>query len=327
MDNRPKHHTKTGFQNHPFVETAAPKGMTFYLRRFWGSITTPVIPEGHVLPAKESIQLLNSIEGDRISWLGHATFLMRASDVTILTDPFLTEYASPVSWAGPRRFVEPGITLENLPQIDVVVVSHSHFDHLDDETVRSLKNKENIHVVVPLGLKSFFVERGYEKVSELDWGEAVTVKGIKITSHPAVHDSARSISDHNKTLWSSWVIESPQKRVFFAGDTGYSKSIFRRIGEKHGSFDYAIVPIGAYEPRELMWMSHVTPQEAVFIGNDLRANTLIASHWGSVSSLSDEPLFDPPKHLKQSGVENGFNESDLWIMKVGETRPLLNKIP
>ena len=141
---------------------------------------------------------------------------------SILTDPFLTEFASPVSWAGPRRFVKPGITLENLPQINIVVVSHSHYDHLDDETISSLKNKEKIHVVVPLGLKSFFVERGYEKVTELDWGESVAIEHIKITSHPAVHDSARSTSEHNKTLWSSWVIESPEKRFLFVGDSGYS---------------------------------------------------------------------------------------------------------
>jgi len=326
LENKPKHHTETGFQNHPFVETAAPKGIAFYLRRFWGSIFTPDIPDGHALSEKESIQLLNSIEGDRISWLGHATFLLRASEVTILTDPFLTEFASPVSWAGPRRFVSPGITLENLPQIDVVIVSHSHYDHLDDETIRSLKNKEKIHVVVPLGLKSFFVERGYEMVTELDWGESVSIQSVKITSHSAVHDSARSTSDHNHTLWSSWAIKSSERSIFFVGDSGYSKSVYSRIGELYGSFDYAIVPIGAYEPRELMWMSHTTPEEAVSLGLDVRANRLIASHWGTVSSLSDEPLFEPPEGFKKSGADNGFNERDLWIMKVGETRSLVNEI-
>ncbi len=123
------------------------------------------------------------------------------------------------------------------------------------------------------------------------------------------------------------MIESPERRVFFVGDTGYSKSIYSRIGEKYGSFDYAIVPIGAYEPRKLMWMSHVTPEEAVSIGSDVRANTLIASHWGTVSSLSDEPPFEPPKRFKKSGADNGFYERDLWIMKVGETRSLVNEIP
>jgi len=327
MENLPTHHTETGFQNNPFVETASPKGFLFYIRRFWGSVFTPEIPDGHALSEEESVLLLNSVEGDKISWLGHASFLLKTSEVMILTDPFLTEFASPVSWAGPRRFVGPGITIKNLPQIDVVLVSHNHYDHLDDETIRSLEQKEKIHVVVPLGLKSFFVERGYEMVTELDWGESVTIERIKITSHPAVHDSARSIADHNQTLWSSWAIESPERRVFFVGDTGYSKSVYTRIGEKYGSFDYAIVPIGAYEPRKLMWMSHVTPEEAVSIGSDVRANKLIASHWGTVSSLSDEPPFEPPTRFKKSGTDNGFHEQDLWIMKVGETRSLLNEIP
>ncbi len=181
MADKPKHHTETGFQNHPFVETTAPKGFFFYVRRIWGSVFTPEIPHGHTLPEAESLRLLDSVKGDRISWLGHATFLINASEVTILTDPFLTEFASPVSWAGPRRIVEPGISLENLPQIDIVIVSHNHYDHLDDETISSLKNRGEINVVVPLGLKPFFVERGYRKVTELDWGETVTVENIKIT--------------------------------------------------------------------------------------------------------------------------------------------------
>jgi len=327
MGNKLKHHTETGFQNHPFVETDVPKGILFYMRRFWYSVFTPDVPDGHALPEEESLQLLNSIEGDKISWLGHASFLLQTSEITILTDPFLTEFASPVSWAGPRRFVEPGISLENLPQIDILIVSHNHYDHLDDKTVRNLGNKDKIIVVVPLGVKSFFTERGYKNVTELDWGESIIVESIKITSHPAVHNSARSTSDHNQTLWSSWSFDSPERKIFFIGDTGYSDTVYKSIGKKYGSFDYAIIPIGAYEPRKLMWMSHVTPEEAVSIGEDVRANILIASHWGTVSSLSDEPPFEPPERFKKSGVENGFYEKDLWIMKVGETRPLLNQSP
>jgi len=322
VKNKPKHYTTTGFQNHPFVETAAPKGILFYIRRFWGSVFTPDIPDGHALSDLESTQLLNSIEGDRITWLGHASFLIKTSEVTILTDPFLTEFASPVSWAGPRRIVDPGIHLDKLPPIDIVIVSHNHYDHLDDETVSSLKNKEKIQVVVPLGLGSFFNERGFNKVTELDWGESKTVGSIKLTSLPSVHDSARSTNDHNRTLWASWAFEGPNNKFIFIGDTGYSETIFKNIGKKYNSFDYAILPIGAYEPRELMWMSHVTPEEAVVIGKEVHAKTLIASHWGTVSSLSDEPPWEPPKRFKNSGFDNGFSNKTLWVMKVGETRPL-----
>jgi len=306
MGNKPSHHTISGFQNHPFVETAASKGVLFYLRRFWGSIFTPDIPDGHALPETESVELLNAIKGDSITWLGHASFLIKISGITILTDPFLTEFASPVSWAGPRRFVDPGIPLDKLPPVDIVVVSHNHYDHLDDETVSNLTNKERIHVVVPLGLKPFFVERGYSNISELDWGQSVIVDGMELGALPAVHDSARSIDDRGQTLWASWAIESSGKRILFIGDTGYSDTVFNRIGEQYGLFDYAILPIGAYEPRKLMWMSHVTPEEAVAIGNDVHAKTLIVSHWGTVSSLSDEPPWEPPKRFRKAGSGGGF---------------------
>ncbi|MFQ3176525.1 MAG: N-acyl-phosphatidylethanolamine-hydrolyzing phospholipase D [Psychromonas sp.] len=322
MGTKPEHHTETGFQNHPFVETAAPKGILFYLRRFWGSIFTPSIPEGHSLSEQESVHLLNSIEGDRISWLGHATFLINISGKTILTDPFLSKFASPVSWAGPGRYVNPGISLENLPPIDIVIISHSHYDHLDDQTISSLKNKNGIKVVVPLGLSSFFAERGYKNITELDWWDSVIVGGIKLTSLPAVHDSARSTSDHNQTLWSSWAIESGESNLLFVGDSGYSNEIYSTIGKKFKSFDYAILPIGAYEPRKLMKMSHVTPEEAVLIGVDVKAKTLVASHWGTVSSLSDEPPFEPPIRFRKSALENGFLKNNLWIMKVGETKSM-----
>lgn len=322
LDNKPEHHTISGYQNHPFVETAAPKGIFFYMRRAWDSLFVPAIPDGHQLTELESIQLLNSIDTDRVTWLGHASFLIKTSGVTILTDPFLSKFASPVSWAGPKRFVDLPIPINKLPPINIVLVSHNHYDHLDDKTVRQLEKKNDIHVVVPLGLKPFFTERGYSEVTELDWGQSVSIEGVEITAEPSVHDSARSTSDRNKTLWASWVIESLENRILFIGDTAYSDTIFNLIGDKYGSFDFAILPIGAYEPRRLLWMSHTTPEEAVSIGKDVRAKTLIASHWGTLSSLSDEPMLEPPVRFKRAGSDSGFSDNDLWIMKVGETRPI-----
>lgn len=322
LDNKPEHHTISGYQNHPFVETAAPKGISFYMRRAWDSLFVPDIPDKHQLTELESIQLLNSIDSDRVTWLGHASFLITTSGMTVLTDPFLSKFASPVSWAGPKRFVDLPIPINKLPPINIVLVSHNHYDHLDDKTVRQLENKNDIHVVVPLGLKPFFTERGYSKVTELDWGQSVTIEGVEITAEPSVHDSARSTSDRNKTLWASWVIESFENRILFIGDTAYSDTIFNLLGDKYGSFNFAILPIGAYEPRELLWMSHTTPEEAVSIGKDVRAKTLIASHWGTLSSLSDEPMFEPPVRFKKAGHDSGFSDKDLWTMKVGETRSI-----
>jgi N-acyl-phosphatidylethanolamine-hydrolysing phospholipase D len=323
VGDKPKHHTVNGFQNNPYVETAAPKGILFYIRRAWGSVFIPDIPKGHKLSEKKSIKLLNSFKSDRLTWLGHASFLIKTANVTILTDPFLSKFASPVSWAGPKRFVDSPISINQLPSIDIVVISHNHYDHLDDKTIRRLKNKDKIHVVVPLGIKSFFTSRGYNKVTELDWGQSVSIKGIELTAQPSVHDSARSTSDHNGTLWASWVIESIQKRILFIGDTGYSQTLFKKIGDKYNSFDYAILPIGAYEPRKLLRMSHVSPEEAVSIGIDVRAKTLVASHWGTISSLSDEPAFEPPIRFKTSGHSRGFSDKALWVMKVGETKSIL----
>jgi len=322
LDHKPKHHTATGFQNYPFVETASSKGFLFYLRRFWGSVFVPDIPKGHALSEDVSLDLLKSYKKSRITWLGHASFLIKTANVTILTDPFLTEFASPVSWAGPRRLVDSSIPIEKLPQIDIILISHNHYDHLDEKTIHRIANKNQIRVVVPLGVGDFFREQGYILVTELDWGESITVKNTAITSHSAVHDSARTTNDHNKTLWASWSIDNGESRIFFIGDSGYSQSLFKKIGKQYGSLDYAILPIGAYEPRELMWMSHFTPEEAIKVGLELNAKTLIASHWGTVSSLSDEPIWEPPKRFLNEGLSRGYKEDSLWIMKIGETRPL-----
>jgi L-ascorbate metabolism protein UlaG (beta-lactamase superfamily) len=214
--------------------------------------------------------------------------------------------------------------LDSLPPIDIVIVSHSHYDHLDDTTVRRLRDKDRIHVVVPLGLKSFFTERGYNNVTELDWFDSISIGEIVLTALPAVHDSARNTSDHNRTLWASWAIVSPSNKILFIGDTGYSETIFKQIGKQFGPFHYAILPIGAYEPRKLMWMSHLTPEEAVTVGNEVRADTIIASHWGTIN-LSDEPPWEPPKRFTKSGLENGYTMETQWILKIGETRPLTGK--
>jgi L-ascorbate metabolism protein UlaG (beta-lactamase superfamily) len=322
MRNESDHHTSKGFQNYPYVETDAPKGAFFYLRRVWSSIFLPDVPGNHVVSEAEAIRHFNSLDNNKIIWLGHASFIIEISGKTILTDPFLSEYASPVSWAGPRRFVPPGISIENLPSINIIIVSHNHFDHLDDKTIRGIKEKEKIHIIVPLGLKDFFLERGYTMISELDWKESISFDDLEITALPSVHNSGRSTDDKNQTLWAAWTINSMAGNILFVGDTGYSETIFKNISHQWGQFDYAILPIGAYEPREVMWMSHITPEEAVTIGKEVMANILIASHWGTIN-LSDEPPFEPPQRFKEAGEKNGFLEESLWIMKIGETRELI----
>lgn len=238
-----------------------------------------------------------------------------------LTDPFLTRFASPLPWGGPQRMLPPGISLDKLPPIDIIIVSHNHLDHLDDETIRQLPNKKTIQVVVPLGLKAFFEEREYVNIFELDWHDDIEIDGLDVSSVPANHYSGRGLGDKNETLWSSWVIAGSEKKLLFVGDSAYSDTIFKRIGEKHGPFQYAIVPIGAYEPREVMVSHHVNPEEAVKAGREVGAEILIASHWGTIN-LSDEPPWEPPERFKKAGIDSGMAEKNIWVIKIGETRPL-----
>lgn len=319
----PEHHTENGFRNFSKEKKVKGLGPAFYLRRIWHSIFLHDVPKEHYLPHTKAIQLRNSIPGDGITWLGHATFLIKISGKTILTDPFLTDFASPVSFGGPQRMLSPGIPLDQLPPIDFIIVSHNHYDHLDDKTIQKLQNKDKIQVLVPLGIKPFFTERGYTRVTELNWHNDITINNIKFISVPAVHNSGRSLNDKNKTLWSSWAIFGPDKKVYFGGDSAYSERVYKDIGNKYGPFDYAVVPIGAYEPRLRMKTHHMNPEEAVKAGMDLKATTLIASHWGTIN-LSDEPPWEPPELFLKAGFDGGFMENNLWIMKIGETRPVLD---
>ncbi|MCK4716948.1 MAG: MBL fold metallo-hydrolase [Candidatus Marinimicrobia bacterium] len=323
VEGKPGHHMTEGFRNYPLIPGPSSSGnLSFLLRRFRGALFFPEVPPGHSMPEEKAIVQLNSLKKENsLTWLGHSTFLIRLNGKTILTDPFLTERASPITWAGPKRFIPPGISIKKLPAIDIIIVSHNHYDHLDEKTIESLHGKENIHIVVPLGLKTFFTQRGYPNVKELDWGENTWVDGIQMTSLPAVHFSGRGIGDWNKTLWCSWAIISSSGKYYFAGDTAYSYTIFRDIREKYKSFNFAIVPIGAYEPPEIMKTVHTTPEEAIRIGQDIRAKVMVASHWGTIE-LSDEPHWEPPRRFKKHAAKVGIPQEQIWVMKIGETRIL-----
>ena len=325
VEGKPKHHTQNGFRNYPVIPDPPPVGAAFYFRRVLDSFFLPDVPDDHYLPVKDAIRLFKQLNGQNsITWLGHATFLIRINGMTILTDPFLTEFASPLWEFGPRRYVQPGISLENLPPIDMIVVSHNHLDHLDAETIESLQGKENIHVLVPLGLKPFFKDRGYTNIKELDWNQSFSYGGIELAALPAVHFSGRELNDKNQTLWCSWSISSKSGKVFFSGDTSYSPTIFKKIGEKNGPYDLAIVSIGAYKTRKYGPASHLTPEEAVKVALDTKSNIAVAMHWGTIS-LSDEPPWEPPVRFKKAAQDNSLSSDQTWVMKIGETRLIQSK--
>jgi L-ascorbate metabolism protein UlaG (beta-lactamase superfamily) len=257
---------------------------------------------------------------DTITWIGQSTALLKINGKVILTDPFFSKRAGP-GILGPSRSVPPGISAKYLPAVDIIVISHNHYDHLDADFVDSLPNKKGIEVVVPLGIGKFFRDKDFIRIYELDWHQTATVEGLKFTSHPMVHYSSRGLFDKNDTLWCSWSILSSKKKLFFAGDTAYSTIVFQEIGAEIGGFDYALLPIGTYGNRKYGFNNHMNPMESFQAGLDIKTQTMIAIHWGTID-LSEEPLFEPAELFKNVAIEKEFDPKRLWILKIGETRVL-----
>jgi L-ascorbate metabolism protein UlaG (beta-lactamase superfamily) len=233
--------------------------------------------------------------GLRITLVNHSTVLLQFGGYNILTDPIWSERASPFSWAGPRRRRKPGVAWEDLPPIDVVLISHNHYDHMDLPTLRKLAGLRSSAFVVPVGVARLLRSKKIGPVHELDWGEALSLAGVTIHCVPALHFSSRGIYDRNKTLWCGYVIECRERLVYFAADTAFGPH-FAWVREKFGSPDLALLPIGAYEPRWFMSPVHMGPEEAVRAHEILGAGTSIAIHHGTFQ-LADEGLDAPKKEL------------------------------
>lgn len=254
-----------------------------------------------------------------VTWIGHATLLVQVEHVTFLTDPTWSNRPSPVPLIGPKRYVKPGLKMENLPPIDFVVISHNHYDHLDLPTLRALAQlNPEVEFFVPVGNGDLLRQQGLKHVTELDWGQSTNYKGATIHCLPSQHWSKRSLRDTQKALWSSWAVTGDQRRFYFAGDTGYFPG-FKAIGQRLGPFDLVAVPIGAYEPRAMMRESHMNPEEAVDAAQDLGASRAVAIHFGTFD-LSDEPLAEPPLRFKNAASSQALGEDNAWVLNIGETR-------
>ncbi len=322
LPGRPYHHTAEGFRNPPGTP-AHKHDLTSWIYHIWREIrrVDPEVPADHFLGHSVTAKaLLEKGPENRLTWLGHSSFLLRLGGRNILLDPFLSDYATSVPPFGPKRYTPPGLPVDKLPGVDLLVISHNHYDHLDRATLEALPNKDRIPVIVPLKLKAFLSEVGFRNVTELDWHDTRKTGPITVTAIPAVHFSARSLFDRNETLWTGYTISDGHTKVYFSGDTGYH-AMFKGLGRRYGPFDLGMVPIGAYKRASNLKSTHATPEEAVRLGRDLGAKTLVPMHWGTLV-LSYEPPFEPPVRFLKAGLASGFSEGRLWKMAVGETRVL-----
>jgi L-ascorbate metabolism protein UlaG (beta-lactamase superfamily) len=242
--------------------------------------------------------------GLRVTLVNHSTVLLQQRGCNILTDPLWSDRASPVSWAGPRRHRKPGIAWEDLPPIDAVLISHNHYDHLDLPTLHRLAARRESIFLVPAGEAGLLRSQSIAPVHELDWGESLSLQGITVHCVPALHFSSRGVFDRNRSLWCGYMIECPERLVYFAGDTAFG-SHFAWIRDRFGSPDLALLPIGAYQPRWFMSPVHMAPDEAVRAREILAARISVAIHHGTFQ-LADEGLDTPSKQLIACAPNGSF---------------------
>jgi len=339
---QPSHHRQNGFQNN-YLDFE-PKGLTALARwqfASWreGLPRPPATPTPLLVPDLGLIQS-NARAGAQmqptVTWVGHATVLAQLDGLNLLTDPMFSDRASPLSFVGPVRRHKPGLWFNELPHIDLVLISHNHYDHLDEASVRQLAVQPGGSplFVVPLGLKAWLADRGIDNAVELDWWQSHRLGALEIVLTPVQHWSGRGLTDRLRTLWGGYALFSPQLHLFFGGDTGYSKD-FQDIRERFadrqtpalgGGFDIALLPIGGYEPRWFMQSQHINPDEAVRVHRDLGAKASLAIHWGTFA-LTDESLDEPPRALAAARKAQGVADAAFFTLALGETRRLPARRP
>ena len=232
-------------------------------------------------------------------WIGHSTFLIKKNNLVILTDPVFSERASPFKRLGPKRLIPPAISLNELPKIDVVTISHNHYDHLDIRSLKKLsKLNPNLIFLIPRGDIDIFNKKNIDNVKEFVWWEEILIDDFIFTFTPVQHWSARGLFDRNESLWGGWFIKSNDYSLYHAGDTGYSND-FIETQKRLGSPKYAFLPIGAYDPEWFMAASHVNPEDSIRIMKDLGAEFSFGMHWGTFT-LTAEDTLEPPQRLKEA---------------------------
>ncbi|MBI2772405.1 MAG: MBL fold metallo-hydrolase [Burkholderiales bacterium] len=329
------HHTPTGFTNNYAGTIEKSLGELLRWRRDAIRRGLPKPPQEPTPTVAPDLEGLRANAGGRLSpaatWIGHATMLMQAGGLNVLTDPVFSRRASPVQFAGPSRAQPPGVALADLPPVDVVVISHNHYDHLDHASVTALNERSagQTLFLVPLGLKPWMAKQGISNAVELDWWDQHSHRGVDFFFTPVQHWSARALGDRHKTLWGGWAVFAPDFHWYFSGDTAYSRDFLdtrERFAARQqgGGFDAALIAVGACEPRWFMRDQHVDPAEAVQVHKDLGARRSIGVHWGTFE-LTDESLDQPPRDLAQARRAQGVAEEDFFLMQIGQTRRLARR--
>ena len=279
------------------------------------------VPKEHVIDKEKVLSDLRKYqEDDYVAWIGHATFLIKLGNTTIITDPVFSKNAGPLIF-GPKRFTKPALKLNEIPKTDIFLLTHNHYDHQDMTTIRRFPFK-NVKVLLPLKLGKYFSRNGYKDVNEMDWYEEIEInKNLKITFLPAVHWSKRSLTDTNKTLWGNFLIEYNGKKLLFGCDTGIG-NIYKDIGNKYGPIDLTFINIGAYNfypimPYKDKSIYHTNPEEALEVAKNLKSKKVIGMHWGTFV-LSLEPIMEPPVRFKANAEKYGFKKEDAIVYRIGE---------
>ena len=326
-ENKPYHHLSNGTFRNP--EGSPERNMNFkWSFKVFNKEKKKLdmtVPEEHVVKKEKVLSDLAKFKNENyIAWIGHATFIIKLGNTTIITDPVFSKNAGPLIF-GPKRFTEPALKLNEIPKIDLFLLTHNHYDHQDMMTIRRFPFKD-AKVMLPLKLGKYFKRNGYKDVNEMDWYDSIDFnEKLKITFLPAVHWSKRSLTDTNKTLWGNFLIEYEGKKILFACDTGVGK-IYKDLGNKYGPIDISFINIGAYNfypisPFKDKSVYHTNPEEALSIGRDLKSKKVIGTHWGTFV-LSLEPIMEPPVRFKKNAEKYGFKKKEAIIFKIGQFEKL-----
>lgn len=325
------HHAREGFRNNYLEGSIGGSFLRWQWERWRDGLPKPPANGYAFAFERPDVDWLKQNRSEATAtWIGHATVLLQVGGLNILTDPIFSERASPFSWIGPKRKTPPAMRIDELPRIDVVIVSHNHYDHLDLPTLRALDKQAGGPplYLMPLGVGDWLRREGIGNVQQLDWWQSHPVGDVRFHFTPVQHWSARGLFDRFATLWGGWVIEAQAEgkpfKTFFTGDTGYSKD-FADIHRRFGDFDFAMIPIGAYEPRWFMKPQHVNPEEAVQIHRDLHSRRSLGIHWGAFE-LTDEALDEPPAALASALRTQDLDENVFVVINHGATLKITKDI-